>query len=84
MRIWKFTLDITDEQTVGIPLNYRALTVQMQNGVLCMWALVDPDSSTVTRKVFVVGTGNPCDHISACQYLGSVQERAFVWHVFMD
>lgn len=82
--ICKFTLEITDEQTINLPVGFQVLTVQMQNGQLCLWALVDPSQPTITHTAFVVGTGNPCDHVAGYAYVGTVQERSFVRHVFIN
>jgi hypothetical protein len=80
-RIWKFPLKITDRQTITVPMFHKILTVQMQNGVPTVWVLVDPETEEIQVEFTIVGTGNPTD-VSACDYVGSVQERGFVWHVF--
>lgn len=47
MNVYKYELEITDEQTIRLPLNAELLTVQMQGDKCCLWALVDP------RKVVI-------------------------------
>lgn len=41
--IWKFTLKITDVQTIEAPAFSEPLCVQIQNGVPCLWMLVMPE-----------------------------------------
>ena len=81
--IWKFELGITDEQTVHIPTGAGLLCVQMQHGVLCLWAMVDPDRPTQPVLIRILGTGH---EIKSCpgEHLGTVQQQggALIWHVF--
>jgi len=47
--IWKFTLDLVDEQQVSLPKDAEILSVQVQNGNICLWALVNPEAEKETR-----------------------------------
>jgi hypothetical protein len=82
MTVWKFTLDITDVQEIAVPIGAEPLHVAMQDGVLCLWALVDPDCSHVLRPFYVTGTGNPAPAPPVANYIGSVHQSPFVWHVW--
>lgn len=82
--IYKYPLEITDNQVIELPKDSGVLTVQMQNNQLCLWALVDTEQTQrqqVPVKVF--GTGNPVDFTGPWQYVSTVQERIFVWHIFI-
>ncbi len=82
--IWKYLLEITDEQYIQVPRFTKPLTVQMQDGVLCLWCLIYPDNKQdryVTVSIF--GTGNPIKEM-AKNYLGTVQNDGLVWHVFVS
>ena len=81
--IFKYAVEITDEQVVKMPKGAHALSAQIQNGQLCVWAMVDTESELVDRTVRIFGTGNPVDLNGMWQFLGTVQERIFVWHVFI-
>jgi len=70
--IWKFPLAIMAEQTVVIPGAARLLSVQMQNGVLCLWAVVNPLSQRTPYTIRMYGTGHGHEVIKG-QYLGTVQ-----------
>lgn len=81
--IWKYPLDVTDKQVIQMPANAKVLSVADQAGVLTIWALVDVDAEKEARKFYVVGTGHPLDFTGA-NFLGSVQQGPFVWHVFVE
>jgi len=83
MTIWKWELKTTDEQTILMPLGARLLTVQVQNGVPCIWALVNPTANQIERRFGVYGTGNPVpDEVG--EYVATYQlaDGRLVFHVF--
>lgn len=43
-KIYKYAIEITDDQDIVMPVGAKILTVQNQNGVPCIWAMVDPNS----------------------------------------
>lgn len=79
--IWKYPLEGL-VATVRMPHNAQILTVQMQQGVPCLWALVDPDAPTAARRFVARGTGQDADGLDARAYCGTVQQGGFVWHLF--
>lgn len=82
--IWKFPLSITSLQRVEMPEGAEILTVQLQYERPCLWALVDPEQNTIQRYFEIHGTGNPI-HVDMSverEYIGTFQQREFVWHVF--
>lgn len=84
--VWKFTLDVTDEQTVEMPQGAEILLGGNQRPVnitsLEVWALVDPDAPLVRRKFAIHGTGHPVTEGGT--HIGSIITAggALVWHVF--
>lgn len=85
--IWKYELEITDEQTVKLPAGSVVLSVAAQGCKLCMWARVDPAKGSrgdvYPMQVYVVGTGNPIP--DGCgRFIGTVVMNPFVWHVFIE
>lgn len=88
--IWKFPIKVMDFQTVEMPLGAQIISVQPQNGVLCMWALVDSEQNKKElRRLWVFGTGNPIEgsaydafHQGKMIHLATVKDGSFVWHVF--
>lgn len=86
--IWKFPLLLQDSQSVSMPEEAEILTVQSQDGSLVLWAMVNPELPKVDRVFEVHGTGNPVYYDVhglfgvLREYIGTVQQPPFVWHVF--
>jgi len=78
--IWKFPLRIDDRQIVRMPRDAVILSCQFQDGILCLWAEVDPLNSRTDRTFAVVGTGHPYDFYGT--FIATAQQPPFVWHVF--
>jgi len=83
LSIWKFTLEVTDRQSVFIPKGAQLLTVQTQHEKPCLWALVNPETPTERYEIIIVGTGHPVTADGL--YLGTFQldNGAFVGHTFL-
>lgn len=82
--IWKFRLSITSPQRVEMPEGAEILTVQSQDGIACLWAMVDIQNANVPRYIEIHGTGNSIHESMAVnrKYIGTFQQPPFVWHVF--
>jgi hypothetical protein len=85
--IWKFELLVEDFQTVSMPQDSKVLTVQVQQGKVCIWALVDPnDTCKIDCPIWIHGTGHPVTNAAVFgRYVSSVQldDGALVFHVFV-
>jgi hypothetical protein len=83
--IWKFPLSITDQQQISMPEGAEILSVQVQRGQVCLWALVNPNLAKKPRTIEIFGTGHEVDD-SPRTYIGTVQVHPMgsdlVWHVF--
>ena len=79
--IWKYTLEITDLQTVEMPSGAIILSVDNQDGSLCLWALVDTEAAKEEVCIEIIGTGNPVFSATR-QFIGTVLMGSLVWHVF--
>jgi len=53
-QIWKFPLD---KETIEMPIYAEILTVQTQDNIACIWALVNPQNPKEQRAFEVFGTG---------------------------
>jgi hypothetical protein len=82
--IYKYPIEITDEQTVNMPTGAQVLSAQMQGTQLCIWALVEVGNINCDRRVRIFGTGNTVKLDGNWKFVDSVQERIFVWHVFVE
>ena len=84
--IWKFELEVTDNQYVNMPYGAELLSVQTQGTTPCLWALVDAKNPTEERHFEVFGTGHPvnCDMGIERKYIGTFQLSggATVFHLF--
>lgn len=84
--VWKFPL-VPGPNVLQMPKGARVLHVHDQNGVPCLWALVDPDAKVDMRGFLVAGTGQLLsDDIERATYHGAAHCRSYVttlvWHVF--
>jgi len=83
--IWKYPLKVTDEQILEIPGGAKILSVELQHGVPCLWALVHPKNKKKKRVVQIFGTGNPIPDADLGEYVSTFQSMGgnLVWHVFI-
>jgi hypothetical protein len=83
MRIWKWTLTITDLQSLEMPHGAKIITVQVQHGEPQLWALCDENAEKEKRNIAIYGTGNPVPDVPGT-YIGTFQVRdgLLVFHVF--
>lgn len=89
MRIFKYPLVVTDEQTVRMPgARPKILSAQVQNGTICLWALVDAASPVISDvKISIFGTGNPLpENVGTMVFIDTVQLHggSLVFHVFQN
>ena len=84
MRIWKYQLNVIDEQQLFLPADAKILTVQTQRGTPCLWTLVNEENTAKElRKIAIYGTGNPLPD-NPGEYIGTFQMHGgdLVFHVF--
>lgn len=84
MNIYKYELEITDEQIIRLPFNAELLTVQMQGDKCCLWALVDPRNELNERTICIYGTGQPIPNEIRLKYISTFQNPhlGLVFHAF--
>jgi hypothetical protein len=84
--IWKYKLDIIGCRNISMPIGAEILTVQVQDGGPCLWALVDPKAETEIRTIEMFGTGHPVlsDMGTSRKYISTFQMHGgeLVFHVF--
>jgi hypothetical protein len=83
--IWKFTVDVTDDPVIEVPVGAEFIPhVHAVNALtLWVWAKVDPQLPTERRTLHIRGTGHP--HFETLgSHLGTVviEGGMLVWHVF--
>lgn len=81
--IFKYPLEVADNQVVRMPAGATILAVQTSHrGEACIWAIVDDTVPNVSRKLLVVGTGHKLP-LDCGQYVGTFQVGvSLVFHVF--
>ena len=86
MPLYKYPLDLSCEQpqSLSLPAGAKILSMQVQHGRPCLWALVEPNAASECWTVRIVGTGAPFELQPHEAYLGTVQmnDGALVWHAF--
>jgi hypothetical protein len=85
MEIWKYELSIDSPQTtIPMPLGARILSLQMQDGVPMLWALVDPMRQRENRVFETFATEDlipPCATMT--RFIGTYQTSGgYALHVF--
>jgi hypothetical protein len=85
MTIWKFPLEVEPRQTIDLPRGAQVLTVQVQRGQPCLWALVDETREIVPRTIVTVPTGSETN-LGLLEYIETYQldGGALVFHVFEE
>lgn len=84
MTIYKYGLE--DEVcTVQMPEGAKVLSAHVQNGSICIWALVDPSKPMVLRTFKVIGTGWKIED-TQLEFIGTVllESGRLVFHVFEE
>ena len=84
--IYKYPLSFEDRFLIDMPDGAQPLSLQMQHGVPCLWAMVDTNAPTVKRALYCRGTGHDADAIGNAEHLGSVQMQggALIFHFFLE
>lgn len=77
--IWKF--QITAGET-SMPRGAEVCAFQYQDGVPCLWAIVDTTTSREVRRFRIFGTGQDIPAAIEWAYVDSVPDGPFVWHLF--
>lgn len=81
--IWKYQLELTDKQVIEAPMNARALSVGLDPaGDLCVWMEVERDVFNHGKTFYIVGTGHPLPDEQFIEFIGSVKQDPFMWHVY--
>ena len=85
--IYKYPLRITDVQNISLPIGAEILTVQAQNDIPCLWALVNPnEKGTEIRTFEIFGTGHPVGYDMGVSrnYISTFQinDGSLVFHIF--
>lgn len=78
-RIFKYIVPANGP--IELPAEAQILTVAMQQERMMMWALVDDEAPKEERRFIVFGTGEVIPR-GNFQWIATVQDGNFVWHLF--
>lgn len=85
-QIWKFPLEVKGKPSVvEMPVSAHVIHVAMQQGVLCLWAEVAQypnGNKTEMREFFTIGTGWEFTKEHVGEYIGTVHNGLYVWHIY--
>ena len=81
--VWKVELVIQEIQTVMLPERYEIISLMVQHGTPCLWAIVNPEHPKYGVRILIHGTGHPISD-DAGEFLGSfmLTDGGFIGHVW--
>jgi hypothetical protein len=80
--IHKFPFSVDDRVVIPMPSGARILSVQVQRGTPCLWAMVRPELTPHPVAFRIYGTGHPIDN--AGDFIGTFQMGELVFHMFRE
>jgi len=82
--IWKFPIENSGVQIIEMPTGAQIINVGIQNEILCMWAVVNPETETESRHFEIYGTGHPMRAEIRKEFIGTyyLKGGAYVFHIF--
>jgi hypothetical protein len=83
-KVFKYVLPDDDEFTLPFPAGAKLLHLDCQDNEVVLWALVDPDAPTETRRFRLAGTGHPIETACPLTHIGTVllMGGKLVFHLF--
>ena len=85
-KIFKYPIEVTDEQVVLLPTGAKILTIQNQGEVPCIWALVNPTApKDMAITIRIHGTGHDVPDSDSLEYISTFQMMGgrLVFHSFI-
>lgn len=86
-RVYKYPLRVNDRQIVKLPKCAEILSVQIQRGDICLWALIDTSvKETNDVAIRIHGTGHDIEYDGNLRFIGTVQMLLgdIVFHIFEE
>lgn len=87
--IWKYELPSplplnNVSQWLTVPASFRPLSAGVAQNILSLWGEVQAeDDKTKELSVFIQGTGSDLRHIEKEQFVGTVVDGHYVWHIYV-
>lgn len=85
-RVYKYPVEITDVQTILLPIGAQILSVQEQDGRAYLWAIVNPETDSEPRRFRLYGTGHNIETENLLKFVGTFQLLGgrLVFHLFEE
>lgn len=82
--VWKYPILRPETHfTIEMPSGAEILSIQVQNNIPCIWALVNTETVMIDNKRFLlVGTGHDIDVVDELKFIGTFQLDKLVFHLF--
>lgn len=83
--IHKYPLLIEQQQKVKMRRGFKILSLDVQDGVPCIWALIDDEAELINVPISTYGTGHNIARYgwnAWNKFVGTYQLDGFVGHVF--
>lgn len=82
--IWKYKIESLI-WVIKMPKDSEIISLQVQGGVPCLWAVVETSNPPVERVFKTFYTGEPIvDFDELKSFIGTYQVNGLVFHVFED
>jgi hypothetical protein len=78
--IYKYPVPLSTEKPTRMPRGAQFLSLQMQNDIPCIWAIVDLSQPNEERPLYWI-TGQPMPQ-GFHNYVGTIQTGPYVFHLF--
>jgi hypothetical protein len=82
--IYKYPFVIDDLFTLELPLGHQVLSFQYQGSIPCLWIMVNPENKKQIVRFRVIGTGHSIKDAHRLEFIASMQDAPFVWHIFKE
>ena len=83
-KIYKYKIELLDEQEILIPCYHRILCIKLRSGTPYIWVEVDDESPLQKVKFSLYGTGHSMSQYKTEQYVGTIllDEDKLVYHLY--
>lgn len=86
--VYKYPLELVEKQELRLPDNHEILDIQLQNGVPCLWVLLNSDDMEPSAEhrfyITMVGTGHPFNS-KQLSFIKTLQlSNQLVFHFFWN
>lgn len=84
--IYKYPLEVTDKQTISMPMDAKIISIQEQKGKPVVWVMTNGKKPMKDVVFHMVETGKPFLLRDILKYLRTIQLLSgnYVMHIFVE